>query len=821
MDLYHQTRPAGLGLSTTRIELDFETYSEAGYVWDAERQRWTGPDLAPVGKRGLPVVGVHNSIRHPTFEILWLAYDLKNGRGWRQWRPGLPAPEDLFEAIRAGLELEAWNVAYERWVWELYCTLVLGWPAVQDHQWFCAMAKARAFSLPGSLDKAGEVVGAKIRKDKAGAALMKRLSMPVNPTKTAPRTRVAPVYDAQTALAAGIDLLGAMLSVEPEAAPRRKQTLVGRAAVTVAADAEDMAAYGRYNVTDIEAEAEVAQMTPDITGAELEWWRTHERINRRGVHIDRAGLMDCIAIVDQVFAKYNAELADLCGVDAASKVQQLQAWLESRGQRLDSLDEEHVEQALKNPLLPPDVRRVLQIRAAAGSASVKKLFSILNRLCDDDRLRDLCIYYGARTGRSTGEGPQPLNMPKAGPDLVLCGSCKSYHGAHHDACPFCSASVTGKPEEWNPAMAVQALAQIRQRSLPWIEHVYGPALSVIAGCLRALFSAAPGKDLMGADYNSIEAIGLAMLSAETWRKKVFATHGKIYEASASTMFNVPLDEILGHKKKTGQHHPLRAKGKVGELAFGYQGWLGAAQAFGMPGTDDEIKEDILRWRAASPAVEWIWGGQTAGKAAGILQNALVPGYDGEIAEWLQPYAGGKRWNKAPFYFGVEGMAVLALQTEGVWQTVYRMDGTDSGVAFLAKDGRLYCRIPSGRLLTYHNARLFESDRGGFIINYWGWNTNPKNGPLGWVPMDTWGGRLVENINQAQCRDILAPACVALERHSYEVVLHVYDEIVVEIPEGFGSAQEFQRIVETRPAWAHDWPIRAPDPFREKRYGKYA
>ncbi len=819
MDLYGSTKPAGLGHSTSRIELDFETYSEAGYVWNAERQRWDGPARAPQSKKGLPVVGAYNSIKHPTFEILWLAYDLKNGNGWRQWRPGLLPPLDLFEAIRAGQELEAWNVSYERWVWELYCVPMLRWPPVSDGQWRCAMAKARAFSLPGSLDKAGEVVNAKVRKDKAGSDLMKRLSMPINPTQAVPRTRVAPVYDEATALAATVDLITAMTAVDPHATDRRRSTMARKAVEVVRADAEDMAAYGRYNVTDILAESEIAGMTPDLADAELEWWRTHERINRRGVHIDRAGVQDCIAIVDQVFAKYNAELADITGVDAASKVSQLQAWLQTRGHRLDSLDEDRVEEALSNPLLPPDVRRVLEIRAAAGSASVKKLFAILNRLCDDDRLRDLCIYYGARTGRSTGEGPQPLNMPKAGPDLCKCSGCGQHFGDHHSHCPFCQAPRSGKAAEWNPEMAEHALAQIARRSLEWVEYVYGSALLTVAGCLRSLFCAAPGHDLLGADYNSIEAIGLAMLSGEAWRKKVFSTHGKIYEASASTMFGVPLDEILGHKKATGQHHPLRQKGKVGELAFGYQGWLGAAQAFGMPGTDDEIKEDILRWRSASPAVEWLWGGQTDGKAAGILQNAQAPGYEGHVADWLSPHVRTKRWSKNPFYFGVEGMAIMAVLYPGEWHVVYRMDGTDSGVSFLCREGRLYCRIPSGRLLTYHNARLFESDRGGYLLNYWGWNSNPKNGQTGWIPMDTWGGRLVENINQAVCRDILAPACVSLERHGYPVVLHVYDEIVSEIPEGFGSAEEFQRIVETRPAWAHDWPIRAPDPFREKRYGK--
>jgi len=1099
-----QVTPVALGHTTGRIELDFETYSGGGYVWNADLQRWDGPPRAPKGSKGLPVIGAYNSILHETFEIVWLAYDLKDGAGVKQWRPGLPPPEDLFAAILRGEALEAWNASYERWVWELYCVPRLGWPAVQDHQWHCAMAKARAFALPGKLSEAGRVIGAGVRKDANGDALMKRLSMPINPTKATLRTRVLPVYDAATRVAAEITLTNALLQAEPGATPKRAATIARHVRRVVEEDAQDTAAYGRYNATDVLAEADIAARVPDQPPEELAWWRVHERINRRGAYIDRAGVLDCIAVVEQAFVRYNRELRDICGVDAASKVAQLQTWLESRGHRLDSLDEEHVAEALTRPLLPPDVRRVLEIRAAVGSASIKKLFAMLNRLSPDSRLRDLYVYHGARTGRSTGEGPQPTNLPKAGPDLVPC-ECGKFFGAHHAACPFCSRPVAAKPAEWNPAMAEQALDDMRRRSLDWIEYVYGSALPVIAGCLRALYAAAPGHDLISTDYNSIEAVGLAMLAGEVWRKKVFATHGKIYEASASTAFRVPLEDILGHKKQTGQHHPLRQKGKGLELAClapdvgvmtdsgakrldevttedrvwdgvewvkhqglvfrgvkqvvalagarmtpdhkvlcgrfwreaselvsnertlclslatatdpspssrpsgpgtrcgyessatagaprtpccsptsstaersgatsapsgrprrscaptggttrsspttpcasgccpgcpprsgdattpgtpttsttgcaaspcttagettgpsscgtsspcpggtirplkwteqtsiagtsqgtsgssrdastpptaeesptwssasatwsavfdiahagprnrftimtdrgplivhncGYQGWVGAAKAFDIPGTDDEIGRDILAWRAASPAIEWLWGGQEVRKAASTVRNALQPGYEGTVADWALPLVDAPRYDRSPYYYGVEGMAILAALQPGQWNHVFRMDGTDSGIAFLAIGTTLFCRIPSGRLLTYHNVVLEASDRGGYAMSYEGWNTNPKNGPVGqWIRMRSWGGRLVENINQAVCRDILAPACIALEARWYPVVLHVYDEIVAEVPEGFGSVEEFESIVTVPPPWAHDWPIRAPGGYRAKRYRK--
>ena len=185
---------AGLSLSTVLPDLDFETYSEAGYLWSDETGRWEGPPGAPKQTRGLPLVGAEPYVKHPTFRIIWMAYDLKDGRGKHRWHPGMQPPLDLFEYLTSGGPIEAWNVGFERWVWELHCVSRLGWPVVREDQWRCAMAKARAFALPGKLEKTGEVLGLPIQKDKAGSALMRQFSMPRQPTKNDPRRHVRPVY---------------------------------------------------------------------------------------------------------------------------------------------------------------------------------------------------------------------------------------------------------------------------------------------------------------------------------------------------------------------------------------------------------------------------------------------------------------------------------------------------------------------------------------------------------------------------------------------------------------------------------------------------
>jgi DNA polymerase len=235
---------------------------------------------------------------------------------------------------------------------------------------------------------------------------------------------------------------------------------------------------------------------------------------------------------------------------------------------------------------------------------------------------------------------------------------------------------------------------------------------------------------------------------------------------------------------------LRDKGKRAELACGYGGWVGAWIAFGADKymTEEEMKKATLEWRAASPEIPEFWGGQ-----------------------WRRLDGGG--WRKE--LFGVEGAFVGAILSPGT-ETEYR------GFKFRMEGDALYLRLLSGRYLTYHRPRLQVENKFGrdqFAISYEGWNTNPKNGPIGWIRIDTYGGRLTENIVQATARDIQWYGMRNLTAAGYPIVLHVYDEDVAEVPEGFGSIEEFEAIMSTMPPWAADWPIRANGGWRGKRYRK--
>jgi DNA polymerase len=729
---------AGPGYSTILPGLDFETYSEAGYVWTGDG--WACLPRASQGKKGITVVGAARYAEHPSTEVLCLGYDLKDGRGRRMWTPDQMPPLDLFLHIRNGGLLQAWNVFFERSIWRHVCVARMGWPDVPDDQWRCAMAKARAHALPGALENAGAVLGTNAQKDKAGKKLISLYCAPQKPQGY-------------------FGTLSWRLPPKPELYD--------------------------YCGQDVDTEGEIASLVPDLIPSELEYWQADQDINLRGVAIDTVSVNACIAIIEEVLAVAGRELAAITAgaVNAPSEIARLSAWLATQGVHLDSLDEEHIDAALETTM-PPLARRALEIRQLAGSASVKKVFAIANQACADGRLRDLYTYHGARTGRPTGNGPQPTNLPSGGPSVCECLTCRKHFGKSKDACPWCGERVAVRHVEWNPSAVEDALTVLRGGNRALAEMYFDDAMPTIAGCLRGMLVAAEGHDLISSDYSAIEAVVIAELAGETWRQEVFRTHGQIYLASAAAISGVSLDEMLAHKKETGSHHPLRKKGKVMELALAYGGWIGAMVAFGADEfmTEQEMKDAAGAWRRASPAIVEFWGGQT------------------------------RDWR--PEMFGVEGAAICAVLSPGE-EYSYR------GLRFRVIADVLYLWLLSGRPLTYHRPRLRPSDRrpGEWALSYEGWNSNPKNGPMGWIRMDTYGPKIVENLTQATAADIQRHSILKQQVAGYKIVLHTYDENTAEVPEGWGSVEEFEALMNEMPPWAAGWPIKAAGGWRGKRYRK--
>lgn len=761
---YGDLVPAGVGYSTVLADFDFETRSDAGYLFDYARRKWGSLPGYSNQSRGLPAVGVRPYVEHYSFSPILLAYNLKDGHGPRQWEIGqsFDVLVPLFDHIRAGLLLEGQNVEFERTVWNEFCVPVWNWPRLALEQLRCSAVKARASGYPGSLDPLTQVLDTPTKKDPDGKRLMNLFSMPRNPTKKDPRTHVLP-------------------REEPA----------------------EWEYYKSYNRTDIGSESEASERLADLSPIEQEYWFTDQRINDRGMAVDLVSVENCIAIVEQAYEKYGAEFRSLTGGIEPTELQQFKAWLEGQGVQMHDMTEksidEMVERLRRAPPAPQSwsitelaararCLRALELRQMLGSASVKKLYALQGRTARDGRIHGMYMMYATHHGRTGGYGVQPSNLVK---------------GDWHT------------PEEVEAALAV-----IATRSLAAVEAAYpdlGP-LEVVGNVLRSLFVAGPGRTLISSDYSAIEDVVLAALAGEQWVLDVHHTHGMIYEAQISMMTGIPFEDFVKHrtdsggeatydeagrliKIKGGKHHPLRQQGKLAKLSGGYASWINGWKKFGADkyyDDDKAIKRAILSYRDTVPNTVELWGGQT--------RNKFDRAPDGTWAPERQEY------------YGLEGAAVQAVLNPG---TAYRA----GLIGFQMYGDCLYMQLPSGRLIHYHAPRLEPATRQWaspweLALSYEGWNTNPDKGPPAWIRMDLYGGVLTQNATGGTARDIMMHGLQNVERAGYPVVMQTYDELVSEVDMSYHTVVELEAQMNDLPDYAKGWPIFARGGWAGTRYGKW-
>jgi DNA polymerase len=539
---------------------------------------------------------------------------------------------------------------------------------------------------------------------------------------------------------------------------------------------EEFAALYAYNERDVVTELEACSRIPDLSPKELRVWQLDQKINRRGMQIDVAGVNNCIAIVEQARAKYNARLRELTQGRVAeyTKAADTVRWLCSRGVRMysDKLDEEAVDELLAKPGLPDDVVEVLRIRQKLSFGSVNKLFAFRNHTCRDGRLRDQFVYFGAHTGLWNGRAVQPANLYKG---------------------------IFSKPEE-----AERALAIIACRSLELIEIEYPgvDALEVVASCLRSLIIAAPGHSLMSADFTAIQAVICAALAGEQWQLDVFRTHGKIYEAMASQLTGATLEDYAAYKKANGKHHADRQLGKLAALSGGFGAWIAGWKRFGadkLLGSDEAIKALILKTRGAMPAIVEMWGGQTRNK--------------------FNRAPDGSRATCRPELYGLEGAAISAVMYPGQAFAYKQM-------RYQMHEDILYYCGPSGTFMRFHAPRLGPSERNyaepwELELSYEGWSSEA----WAWVRDKLYGGVLTQNAVSHEASEVQKESLVRLDDHGYLAVHHCHDEATAEVPNGHGSLEHFTSLVRQLPTWAHEpdgtpWPIKVPDAWEAQRYGKW-
>lgn len=716
--------------------LDFETYSEAGYLWDGDRGRWR---TAIKNETGIGAVGQWEYASHPSTRVICARWDLRDGAGIGLWRPGDPLPRPLLDYMAGGGRMSAHNAAFEAAIWAMVCVPRYGWPVVGLWQWRCNAAKARAWGLPGSLGPAAAVLGGGAQKDKRGEALIGLLSVPQNPTKSN-RWRYPPA-----------DLAGGLY--------------------------QEMA---EYCAADVAAETGLADRLPELIPFEAEVWQVDQKVNARGVAVDWVSIEYCRAVAEAETARLDQAMATLTRgeVPSGRAAAKLLEWLKARGCSMSGVDADQVAARLLFQA-PGKVREALEIRRDVALSSVSKIDRMTARMGSDNRLRGLFLYHGCATARWSGVGPQPQNLPADGPEVKRCGACGEFCGACYGSCS-CGGDLA--PAEWCAEAVDQALTDISRCDPEALRARWGCSpLQVVSGCLRGLFVAADGYDLIGADFSAIEAVVLAALAGEDWRLEVFRTHGKIYEYSASKILGIPIEDFDRHKAEQGSHHKARKVGKVAELASGYGGGLGAWRRFeqstgadlGMD--DDQLKAAVSAWRAASPAVTAFW-------------------------------------------YACEGAAIAAVQNPGSCYPV----GAGGVISYAFRDGVLYCRLPSGRSIVYQGASvrpIKKFGRASFALFYHAWGSYTTGAKKSWIEYDTYGGALVENICQAVARDLQAAALVRLDRAGYPAVIHVHDEIVAEVRQGTGDQDEFRKIMGELPAWATGWPLRVGAAWRGYRFRK--
>lgn len=750
-------------MTKTLPTVDFETYSEAGYKFDFVSMKVKG--LGVGGKGGLKEVGTSAYAEHHSCEVLTMSYDLLDGSGVRRWKPGDDQPSDLLNHVAQGGPVAAWNVTFEWFIWNFVCVRKYGWPPLNFEQCHCDMAKSRRYSMPGPLAHAAKVVGG-AQKDKAGSNLIQKLTRPHTPTKNRLGVR------------------------------RTRDT-----------DPEDFAAFDQYCDQDVVAEMATAAHMPDLTTSERATWLADQRVNARGVQVDVAALDACLYIMQKVTERFTDELRDItCGaVSSVNAGAQFIAWLGSLGVHTHSIDADNVKEILgwESSRLPQPARRALEIRQALGGANIKKLPKLKLQLNSDGRLRNQYTYCGAATGRWSAGGVQLQNLTAKGPKSKTCDICGRVVGTGcrlevmgaRGSCPECGGNDWTTNHEWKVEHVEFAIADIMRRDLDRVIDVWGDPCTLLAGCLRGLFIAKEGHELICCDFSAIEAVVLACLSRCQWRIDVFNTHGEIYEMSASKITGIPFAEFAEYKAANDMHHPLRkAIGKVAELASGYGGWLGAWKAFGAEehfDNDDEIKAQIIAWREASPEIVEFWGGQ-------------------------HRQTGAKPWDSTPELFGLEGAAVAAVLNPGHCFNV-------GDVGYGVQNDVLYCRLPSGRFLYYHRPRLDRGEdhfkRPSYKLTFEGYNSNAQKGPPGWQRMETYGGRLAENVTQAVAADIQSEALKRCEDSGYSVVMHTHDELTAEVKIGSGKTLAgMTELMTQRPEWASWWPIRGAG-WTHKRYQK--
>lgn len=504
-------------------------------------------------------------------------------------------------------------------------------------------------------------------------------------------------------------------------------------------DPAKWALFKEYNGQDVVTEMEIDRRLSafPVPAFVQKQWETDLMMNARGVAADMEMVSGALVIGATVKSQLMAEARQLSGLDNPNSIKQLARWLTDATDsdaEITSVTKETVATMLKQPQ-PANVQRMLEIRQELGKTSTKKYDALETCIADDGRVRGLLQFYGAnRTGRWAGRLVQVQNLPRT---------------------------------YIHPLPPARQL--VKDRNIDGLRLMYGSINDTLSQLIRTAFVATPGNVLIDADFSAIEARVISWLAGQEWRLEVFRTHGKIYEASASQMFHVPIEKI----KKGNPEYALRQRGKVAELALGYQGGVSAMRRMDTGHnlddlSDDEVKGIVDRWRETNSMIRDLWN---------IVDSAAVTVITNGGAQTIHSET-------------TDAVITLACELDVITGTRY-----------------MTILLPSGRKLYYPSPEIGVNRWGNPSVSYMGQNQTTKR----WERVETYGGKLVENIVQAIARDCLAIAIENLEAQGLHVVFHIHDEVVIDTPAWADEDTMLDTVTKimTKPIpWAQMLPLNA-------------
>lgn len=692
-------------------------------------------------------------------------------------------PTNLIAAIERGDMIEAHNAFFERALWRNIMTKLYGWPDIPDKSWRCSAAKAASYSLPRKLEDACKAIKADVAKDEEGAAMIRRLCKPRKPSKADPR-----------------EFFGSK---------------------------EEYERFILYCCEDVEAEHAFSSKLPELHPFEQRVWEVDQAINERGVYCDLSFVNHIQDLIDQQLMQMTAEMYDLTDGEVLTLGSRaaILAWVNERmpeGIELPNTQGGTLDEFLAEPPegVTDTVYRVVELVRTGNRTSTKKFNAMVMRINSDSRIRDTLMYHGANTGRWSGRGVQFQNLPR-GIALLMDIVCQMI--ADNDLIGV----VYALAEDETIYQAVEEGVLSKDQGGELALYVSQPSdpMELFSSVVRGAVCAPPGKELIVADYSAIEARGVLWASCDQRALDVFRRGEDIYCDMAEVIYGRPISKKDKDERQLGKAAVLGLGYMMGALKFlqtcrknGITFSMKLIRSVVSPEEYKAIEEGILKL----PMVYFKDGITKDDMPELVMSKFIVNAYRARYSKVVELWQDCEDAAMAAINDWEHEKSERAQMTAKKRKTTpkrkrqWRKAGP---CAFKVVGAFLFCRLPSGRMLSYPYPRLkmaktsWGDDK--LTIHFMGVNSMTKK----WGVQTTYGGKLVENVVQALSRDLMAHAMVVVEDHpTYELVLTVHDEIVTEVNKGEGDVAEFEELIAQVPAWAEGFPMDA-EGWRGHRYRK--